>query len=121
MPFRNANHIMYTDRQRVINAEQSLFHLADHNLPRELQQQLRSNNPGYQPAYPVAQQSFIQVQQPVVNGPLVNGQSETVTGLGPFVPNPPSPAHAGEKRKRDEDDDGESDNESLVFPEDSDY
>lgn len=116
MPFRNANHIMYTNRQRVINAEQSLFHLASHNLPRELQQLLRSNNPGYQPAYPVAQQSGTQVQQP-----LVNGQSETVTGLRSFVPNPPSPAHAGEKRKRDEDDDGESDNESLVFPEDDDY
>ncbi|PNP40215.1 hypothetical protein TGAMA5MH_07870 [Trichoderma gamsii] len=103
-------------RQRVINAEQSLFHLASHNLPRELQQLLRSNNPGYQPAYPVAQQSGIQLQQP-----LVNAQSETVTGLRPFVPNPPSPSHAGEKRKRDEDDDGESDNESLVFPEDDDY
>lgn len=116
MPFRDANHIMYTNRQRVINAEQSLFHLASHNLPRELQQLLRSNNPGYQPAYPVAQQSGIQLQQP-----LVNAQSETVTGLRPFVPNPPSPSHAGEKRKRDEDDDGESDNESLVFPEDDDY
>ncbi|KAL9488276.1 hypothetical protein ACSS6W_000553 [Trichoderma asperelloides] len=103
-------------RQRVVNAEQSLFHLASHNLPRELQQLLRSNNPGYQPAYPVAQQSGTHAQQP-----LANAQPDTINGLHSFVPNPPSPSHTGSKRKRDEDDDGESDAESLVFPEDDDY
>lgn len=116
MPFHDANNIMYTNRQRVVNAEQSLFHLASHNLPRELQQLLRSNNPGYQPAYPVAQQSGTHAQQP-----LANAQPDTINGLHSFVPNPPSPSHTGSKRKRDEDDDGESDAESLVFPEDDDY
>jgi hypothetical protein len=112
---------MYTNRQRVINAQQSLFHLASHNLPRELQQLLRSNNPGYQPAYPVAQQSATNVQQPL------NAQLETATGLRRTAPAPASPSHAGSKRKRDaedeedEDDEDESDDESLVFPEDDDY
>lgn len=108
-------------RQRVINAEQSLFHLASHNLPRELQQLLRSNNPGYQPAYPVAQQSSTPVQQSPVQQSPVNAQSDTITGLGSVVPDPPSPSHTGSKRKRDEDDDGVSDDGSLVFPEDDDY
>jgi hypothetical protein len=97
--FHDANNILYTNRQRVVNAEVSLFHLASHNLPRELQQLLRSSNP--------------LGQQPAANN----------LRRRPYVPTPDAPQPTGSKRKRDEGDDGEdesSDDDELVFPEDED-